>query len=126
MRRINNKTKKALSLDSFEKHPGKFLKKDTSSRIRRQAKDEIENYDPLLIRTPSANDKHALRKRSGHCPFCVLRLRRNKRETRYVNSCEHCKAQLKPDIHCNSCNSNRVWGREDKYRCKGCGKNVER
>jgi hypothetical protein len=125
MQRINNKTKKSLSRDPFEKHPGKFLKRDTSGRIRQKAKNDIEQFDLEVVHTPSHRDKDAIRKQSGNCPLCLLRLERVARGTRFCNICQKCKAQLKPEIHCKHCDSNRVWGRAGEHRCKGCGKKVD-
>jgi endogenous inhibitor of DNA gyrase (YacG/DUF329 family) len=125
MQRITNKTKKKFSLDPFAKHPGKFLKRDTSSRLRQNGKKVIALDSLLVVPTHSPIDKRAQRKRTGHCPICIFKLMKNKKGTRYAYSCEQCKAQLKPDIRCPSCNTNRVWGGKDEMRCKGCGKSVE-
>src|SRR5687768_5643296 len=122
MGRINNKVKKALSSDSFEKHPGKFLKRDASGRVRRTEKEVVEEFNVEKVRVPSQNDKNALRKQSGNCPICLSRLKRNARGTRFCHKCDECQAQLKPDLHCDHCGTNRVWGIGAEFRCKGCGK----
>lgn len=125
MHRITNKTKKSLSRDPFAKHPGKFLKQDTSGRLRQREKELIESDEITVIHTTSPKDKHALRKQTGYCPVCIARLKKNKKGTRYFNSCEQCKAQLKSEIQCPHCSTNRVWGKRDELRCKGCGNEVE-
>gem|GEM_PF-3492029 len=124
MQRINNKVKKKLSRDSYVRHPGKFLKQDTSGRLRQRESMVIADEEVLIVRTHSPKDKHALRKQTGHCPVCISRLKKNKKGTRYSYICEHCKAQLKPEIRCPHCNTNRVWSHKSESRCKGCGNEI--
>ena len=126
MQRITNKTKKSLSRDSFAKHPGRFLKRDTSGRLRQREKESIATDDISVIRTTSPEDKHGLRKQPGRCPLCLSRLKKNKKGTRYLRTCKQCRAQLKPELRCPSCSTNRVWSRPGEVRCKGCGYEVMR
>ena len=77
-------------------------------------KEEIPNYK-------SKYDKHWSRKRSGNCPVCLSRLKKNYKKTRYERKCNKCGAVLQKNIKCPFCSTNRVWmGREGNY-CKGCG-----
>jgi hypothetical protein len=125
MQRVTNKTKKSLSRDSFAKHPGRFLKRDTSGRLRQREKEAIASDDVVVIRTTSPEDKHALRKQPGHCPLCLHKLKKNKKGTRYLRTCEQCKAQLRPEVRCPRCSTYRVWSRLGELRCKGCGNEVK-
>lgn len=121
MQRITNKIKKSLSRDPFAKHPSRFLKRDASRRLRQKAKEAILSDDVFMVRTTSPEDKHDLRKRSGHCPLCLAKLLKNNKGTRYLRNCEQCKAQLHPEVRCTRCSASRVWSRAGEIRCKGCG-----
>lgn len=125
MQRITNRTKKSLSRDSFAKHPGRFLKRDTSGRLRQGEKEAIAKDDVLVIRTTSHEDKHALRKQVGHCPLCLSKLKKNNKGTRYLRICGQCKAQINPEVRCPRCSTYRVWSCPGELRCKGCGNEVK-
>jgi hypothetical protein len=124
MVRINNKVKKSLSRDPYASHPGRFLKQDTNSRLRKKARRDIQTDDLHVVAGHSKHDKYAIRKQAGHCPVCMAKLRKNNRGTRYLYCCGKCKAQLKPVIRCPRCDTNRVWVHGSKMRCKGCGNEV--
>jgi hypothetical protein len=69
----------------------------------------------------SKYDKHSPRKRSGNCPVCLSRLRKNIKNTRYERKCNKCGAVLQKNIKCSFCDTNRVWMSRKGNYCKGCG-----
>ena len=69
----------------------------------------------------SKSDKHSARKKSGNCPVCLSKLKKNSKRTRYERKCNTCGAVLQKHVTCLFCGTNRVWmGRKGNY-CKGCG-----
>jgi len=123
---ITTKTKKAYSLDSWAKHPRKFVKQDANRRIRRlgaiKSTDLVEEEIPKYS---SSTNKFVLRKRNGICPVCLGHLRKNSKGTRYQRICENCNAVYNFDIRCPSCNTYRVWSGKLGRWCKGCGHEVK-
>ena len=97
--------------------PTKFQKRQANRRIRRTS----TNDDTEIAHVGSKSNRNAKRKRSGYCPICLSRLKRNKRMTRYVRQCSSCTAQFDPDLRCDRCGTNRVWRGKNECRCKGCG-----
>lgn len=98
--------------------PTILTKKRSSRRLRRNSlNDAIDEKNTL----PHRPKKHAVRKKSGVCPICLARLVKNSKKTRYEHRCEACKSQLKPEMQCTSCGTNRVWSGPSGQRCKGCG-----
>lgn len=111
---ITNKHKK---LD-HEKSPSGFQKRVSARKLRRAATTEIADAVNMPATRPT---KHSDRKRSGSCPICRGRLAKNARGTRYVRACNHCSAQIMPELRCGRCGTNRVWCGRTECRCKGCG-----
>jgi hypothetical protein len=115
--KINNKIKKYHS-GEWCKHPRKYLKRTTGKKIRK----DIFKPDKIEIRKNSYLDKRYKIKISGNCPFCLERLEKNSKKTRYLKLCRKCKATLDIVVKCKYCNTARIWVKDNLKICKGCGK----
>jgi hypothetical protein len=118
---ITNKGKQKAVSDHTER-PNRFMKKWASCKIRNEENAIIEEQITERYRSSPGKDKLSNRKRSGYCPVCLGRLRKNAKNTRYELQCRHCNAVLQRTWVCKSCNTRRVWVGREGARCKGCGK----
>jgi len=121
--RVNNKAKQVKASDQTVRKQGLFLKRRANRLLRRDGMptDEGESkHHPISSKT----DRFSLRKRSGRCPVCIERLKKNSRGTRYERCCRNCNAVLQADSRCNRCGTHRIWRGPQGVRCKGCGQEV--
>jgi hypothetical protein len=116
---ITNRDKQAKASD-FDclKHPGRFLKTKASRMLRRDHVEAESDARPW----PSRIDSRRQIKRSGVCPLCLERLKKNARGTRYERCCQACRAQWQPDLKCLHCSGEAIWSGAGRSICKRCGR----
>jgi hypothetical protein len=120
-RLITNKDKQKAISDSGEK-PNKSMKSLTTKKLRLAKKNVLNDQISEFTKPTPGKDSMSDRKKSGICPVCLTKLKKNEKRTRYERCCHACGSVLQNNRICFSCGTSRVWVGKSGAICKGCGK----